>query len=417
MRRGRTWLIATAVTLAAGAIALFLSYQKIIGSVGGAFHPSPKTTGISAQAQALIDQAFSGIEPGRLKDYHVHVVGMNQEHTGSWVDPDLLSWWGLHSKIKGDIFIHSSGVIDVERFDQQYVDRLVSLVKSMPVAGEYQLLAFDYYHTADGARSVQNSELYVPNEYVFGIAKQYPQFFSATVSVHPYRKDAVQKLDYWAAQGVRFVKWLPNAQGIRPDDPQLDQYSAALRKNDMILLTHTGEEFAISSSQDDQSFGNPMRFVRALDRGVTIIMAHAASAGRGSDPQSGELVENFQLFMRLLQLPQYRDLLFGDISAITQFNRLPGPLLHLLEQPGAHPRLVYGSDYPLPAINVVISTRVLAHHGFIAAAEQDPLNEIYRINPLLFDFVVKRVVRHPVHGSRFPPDVFMLNERLEGKLD
>lgn len=417
MRRSGVWLIRIGMAVAVCVCILFLSYSWIIKSVGGAFHRSAQTKPISAGAQALIDQAFAGIDSDRLTDYHVHVIGMNQELTGAWLDPGLLSWWGLHSKVKGDVFVHSSGIVDIERFDQQYVDRLVSLVKGIPVAGKYQLLAFDYHHTPDGIRSIERSELFVPNEYVFELTKQHPEFFTAAVSIHPYRKDAVQKLEYWARQGVRFVKWLPNAQGMRPDDPRLDDYYTALKRNQMVLLTHVGAEHAISSTHDDQALGNPLRFTRALDQGVKIIMAHAASAGQNVDFTTGEFEDNFQLFMRLMRVPRYQENLFGDISAVTQFNRLPGPLTQLLEQSDIHDRLVNGSDYPLPAINILVSTRILAYYGFITSSEKTLLNEIYRVNPLLFDFVTKRTVRHPVNGGRFPARVFMTNPQLENTSD
>ena len=233
------------------------------------------------------------------------------------------------------------------------------------------------------------------------------------MSVHPYRSDAVEQLEYWAQQGVRFVKWLPNAQGIKPDDVRLDTYYAALRENNMILLTHVGEELAVSSKSDDQALGNPLLFTRPLDQGTKIVMAHAGSLGQSMDKSSGRWRDNFELFMQLMEAPEYRNNLFGDISAITQFNRLPGPLMRLLERSDIHDRLVNGSDYPLPAINVVVSTRILAFHGFITDQEKQFLNEIYRINPLLFDFVTKRILRHPTNGARFPAEVFMVNDKLE----
>ena len=49
----------------------------------------------------------------------------------------------------------------------------------------------------------------------------------------------------------------------------------------------------------------------------------------------------------------------------------------------------------------------------IGAEERELLNEIYDYNPLLFDFVVKRTIRHPESGERFPPNVFMIRPGLE----
>jgi mannonate dehydratase len=60
----------------------------------------------------------------------------------------------------------------------------------------------------------------------------------------------------------------------------------------------------------------------------------------------------------------------------------------------------------VPGINLAIRTSRLVKEGFIAPEERAPLNEIYRRDPLLFDFVVQRLVRHPETGRRFDDCVF-----------
>lgn len=407
------WPRRIGIAIVAFAVLLLGSYSWLVQTVGGAFDLPGSARGLSDGARDLVEQAFEDITPGRLKDYHVHIIGLNPERSGAWVNPALLNWWGLHNKIKGDVFLNSSGVSDLTKFDQQYMGRLTDLARRMPTAGTYQLLAFDYFYAPNGARSIEHSELYVPNDYVHGLTRKHPELFTAAVSVHPYRPDALQRIEFWAKRGVRFVKWLPNAQGINPDDPGLDDYYSALQRNQMILLTHVGEETAVSSTSDNQALGNPLLFTRALDRGVKVIMAHAGSAGKNRD-REGVVQSNFELFMGMMDEPDYRANLFGDISAITQFNRLPGPLLGLLERTDIHHRLVNGSDYPLPAINLLVSTRLLAHYGLITEDQRRYLNEIYQDNPLLFDFVSKRILRHPTRGNGFPAAVFMVNHNLEG---
>ncbi len=113
--------------------------------------------------------------------------------------------------------------------------------------------------------------------------------------------------------------------------------------------------------------------------------------------------------MRLMDEAKYRGLLFGEISAMLQFNRMPGPFATLLKRQDLHPRLVNGSDYPLPAINALIRTRSLASDGFITGEERTALNEIYDYNPLLFDFVLKRTMRHPETKQKLAASVFMGN--------
>ena len=55
----------------------------------------------------------------------------------------------------------------------------------------------------------------------------------------------------------------------------------------------------------------------------------------------------------------------------------------------------------------------MAREGFITGEERGYLNEIYDYNPLLFDFVVKRTLRHPRTGQKLALSVFMANPGLE----
>jgi uncharacterized protein len=105
--------------------------------------------------------------------------------------------------------------------------------------------------------------------------------------------------------------------------------------------------------------------------------------------------------------PKYGKNLFGEISALTQYNRFDGPLQVLLKREDLHKRRINGSDYPLPAINIIVRTSNLQDKGFISEEEEEALNEIYSYNPLLFDFVVKRTIHHPDTGKKFSNDVFL----------
>jgi hypothetical protein len=187
-----------------------------------------------------------------------------------------------------------------------------------------------------------------------------------------------------------------------------------MKEHKMILLTHAGEEQAVEAAED-QRLGNPLLLRKPLDMGVRVVVAHAASLGSCNDLDKGqgETAECFDLFLRLMNEPKYVGLLFGEISAMLQFNRMPRPFTTILKRQDLHPRLVNGSDYPLPAINALIWTRSFVRHGFITAEERQALNEIYDYNPLLFDFVLKRTMRHPETKQKLAPSVFMANPGLE----
>jgi hypothetical protein len=139
-----------------------------------------------------------------------------------------------------------------------------------------------------------------------------------------------------------------------------------------------------------------------------VIVAHCAGLGTNEDldDKSGKQVDNFDLFMRLMDDKRYEGLVFGETSAMTQFNRAGRPLNTILGREDLHERLVNGSDYPLPAVNMLIRMRPLVRRGYITADEGDSLKEIYQYNPLLFDFTLKRTLKHPETSRHLPPSVF-----------
>ena len=396
------------------AAVVFLLCVSACASLGGAFNGEPEDLKkISPDAQALINKAYADIDDGQTMDYHVHIVGLGTGGTGAYVNPSMQSLLYPVKYLQFSVYKSSSGITDIDNADAQYVERLVRLIKAIPNRGKFRILAFDKSYSETGAPIEDKTEFYTPNRYVMELAARYPDLFVPAISIHPYRKDAVERLDYWAKRGAKLIKWLPNSMAIDASSPILDSYYDAVKRNNMVIHTHVGEEKAVEA-EADQKYGNPLRFRRALDHGAKVIMAHVASLGTSidlDDPEKRE-VSNFDLFLRLMDEKKYEGLLFGEISAITQANRLPVPLATMIERRDLHSRLVDGSDYPLPAVNVVIRTSALVSAGFITSQERLLLNEIYDINPLLFDFVLKRTLRHPESGAQFPPGIFLKHADL-----
>ncbi|HET9710722.1 MAG TPA: hypothetical protein VFP64_02535, partial [Pyrinomonadaceae bacterium] len=160
--------------------------------------------------------------------------------------------------------------------------------------------------------------------------------------------------------------------------------------------------------------GNPLLLRRALDHGVRVVVAHCAGLGTNEDLDSKDRkqVDNFDLFLRLMDEKRYEGLVFGEISAMTQFNRVGKPLHTILAREDLHERLVNGSDYPLPAVNILIRTRPLVKLGFLSKSEGESLKEVYDYNPLLFDFVLKRTLKLPGTSKSLPLSIFMTNAAL-----
>ncbi len=404
----KIWIIGITVSLS----------SCLVHEMGGSFSHEPEelATQASPGAQRLMQQAFQDIKPGQFIDYHIHVLGLGNSGSGAYVHPKLQSWKHPLNQLKFQVYTSAAGIKNLEHADQEYIQRLVQLARAIPNHGKYGILAFDQFYHPDGRNDPEHTEFYVPNEYVFALSEQYPDVFMPIISVHPYRPDALEELEKWAKRGARYIKWLPNATGIDPSDPRIDPYYRKMKEYNMVLLSHTGEEQAVEAEQY-QRLGNPLLLRKPLEHGVRVIMAHCASLGKCEDLDHPDRkkVSCFELFLRMMEDKSWEDLLFGEISALFLFNRDPETIATVLERQDLHPRLVNGSDYPLPAINMVIHTRKLASDGFITAEERKYLNEIYSYNPLLFDYVLKRTVKHPESGQRLSSSIFQLNPALEGK--
>jgi uncharacterized protein len=53
-------------------------------------------------------------------------------------------------------------------------------------------------------------------------------------------------------------------------------------------------------------------------------------------------------------------------------------------------RLLYASDYPLPAINIIVRLSKLVELGYLSETDATLTDEIYKHNPLTFNFVLLR---------------------------
>jgi mannonate dehydratase len=190
--------------------------------------------------------------------------------------------------------------------------------------------------------------------------------------------------------------------GMDPADAKCAAFYRVLAESGTPLIVHCGEEKAVKGS-NTQAFGNPLRLRRALDAGVKVVVAHCASLGDDLD-DDGKLRSSFELFLKLMAEPRAKNLLHGDISAITQRNRQPALIRSLLEREDLHERLLHGSDYPLPGVVPLTSTSGLSKAGLLPKMAINDLDILRQHNPLLFDFTLKRLLNW--QGHSFSPAVF-----------
>lgn len=353
----------------------------------------------------LLQAAWAGLDPAQVWDCHVHLVGSGDSGSGAWFSPDMDSPWHPLLRMQKLFYMNAGCVHEAPgQLDRSYVARLLNLVDGMRPGFKALLLAFDWFHDENGQPDRNRSIFYIPNAYAAQVAHGHPGAFEWAASIHPYRADCVEALQEAVIGGARAIKWLPSAMGIDPLSPCCDRFYAALAAVDLPIISHAGRELAVQGGNQD--FGNPLRLRRAMDHGVRVVVAHCASDGDDQDLDrgaNGPRVKSFELFARLMDEARYADRLHGDISALTQLNRA-WALKTVLQRADWHPRLLNGSDYPLPGVMPLFSVGDMARAGLLDPAAVPVLQEVRTRNPLLFDFALKRLLSF--EQQRFPPGVF-----------
>ena len=360
-----------------------------------------------------IVRAMKGLGTAPVYDFHVHCVGLQKELTGCCLHEKIFSWKHPVNFTKHKFFMKGLGItsLDDELIDSNMIDRLqilTSEIASYLPGRKYRsiVLAFDRVYTKDGKIDEDKTAMYVPNDHVISMCRKFPDSMLPACSVHPYRKDCIDELRRCHGLGIRIVKWLPNTQMMDPSSDLCDAFFKAMSYFGMTLLCHTGAEHSITFCGVDDDLGNPLHLRKALDFGVRVILAHCASEGTSIDLDSDSKVRvsSVDLFFRMMREPQYEDLLFADISALTCFKRIRN-LVTILDSPQIHSRLLYGSDYPVPCVPLVVQSGEFSRHGILSTADCQMVTHIRESNPLLANFVALRLFKTP-KGNSFPDSVF-----------
>ncbi|HEU4458502.1 MAG TPA: amidohydrolase family protein [Methylibium sp.] len=368
----------------------------------------------SSSLRDLVHAAFDGIEAGALWDAHAHLLGTGDAGSGCRVHPAMQQWWHPQDWLRRRVILDAAGVAaDAPSIDEAYVARLLHLAADFPAGARWLLFAFEEALDDAGRPRDEWTTFHVPNEYAARVAAAHPQRFAWVASIHPYRDDAVERLDAAASTGALAVKWLPSAMNIDPRDARCRPFYDRLAKLGLPLIVHCGEEKAVPGAHRE-AFGNPLLMRVPLEQGVRVVVAHAASLGSAldTDRPGAPKVAAFDLFARLMDEPAWRDRLLADVSAVAQINRPARVLRTLVRRDDWHARLLHGSDHPLPGVKLLVSPARLAAADLLDDADVQPLERLRERSPLLFDLALKRRLRDS-RGARFAPNVFETRRHFE----
>jgi predicted TIM-barrel fold metal-dependent hydrolase len=283
---------------------------------------------------------------------HVHIAGPGDRY------PDDLSW---HERFRTGVGFKGLKVLKgwgcKKVTDQMMINTLLKQTRKMKEVDYAVVLAFDHAYDVEGNRmGPENgdcSTLYVSNDFVDRLCKHNRNLLLG-LSVHPFRNDAVKELKKYEKQAV-LCKWMASAQVIDFEDSggmeKLELFYETLVELKIPLLFHTGVETSIPSCDPERydKFNSPMYIRAALERGVTVILAHCGCSyfdyfKPQPDPMRDEVMD---LFIEMNEKGKDWHL-YADVSALFS----PFRKWEKIEELGRvipTDRLIYGSDFPNPA--------------------------------------------------------------------
>ncbi len=280
------------------------------------------------------DNAIGHLNPGVGKsiiDLHVHVAGLGYGDSGSFINEQM------RDNIRFPFYLWSMDVTEeelIQQGDQILFKKLSDKIARSETVKKAVILAMDGFIDSNGVLNKQETQIYVPNDFVAQEAARYENLLFGA-SINPNRKDALQRLQEAKNKGAVLVKWIPSIMNIDPASPEHIPFYQLMAKLKIPLLSHTGMEKSFANARDE--LADPKRLQLPLEQGVTVIAAHIATTGKSEGEDN---------FTRILPMVRQYPKLYVDISSLTQVNKL-NYLNKALQEEGISKKMLYGSDWPL----------------------------------------------------------------------
>jgi predicted TIM-barrel fold metal-dependent hydrolase len=273
----------------------------------------------------------------RIIDIHCHCAGIGAGGSGCFVSE------GMVRNFKYSFLLRAFGTSEAqlqEHGDALGLERINSWLENSRYVDGAVILAMDAIYSGTGEIDRDRTIFYVPNSFVTDHIGDYGNLYFGA-SVHPHRRDALERLEWCKENGAVLLKWLPSIQLMDPSDRRHEPFYRKLVELDLPLLCHLGDESSFHWSVD--KFSEPALIEFPLELGVTVIAAHVGCAGK-SDGKS-----NFSVTVDLMgRFPN----LWADISALSLINRKHF-LTKALRIESIHRRLLFGTDHPLTNLPIV----------------------------------------------------------------
>jgi len=272
-------------------------------------------------------------------DIHIHFGGPGDDKSGCYWSEEFSKTAAYFAMLlfTGSLF---------RKITRQRIQEIIlSVINGSENVNQAVLLALDEVYDEKGNLLKEQTHLHVPNRCLTELARQNDRVLFGA-SVHPYRHDWEEELDYCLDNGAVLCKWIPSSQLINPAHPLCKPFYRKLAGHKLPLLCHVGPEHAIPTSVKTADKFNSPKYLRfALDEGVTVIAAHCAT------PYFWLLeIEHKEDFNELIKLFNETEKnnwkLYADLSALT--TPLRSPYVEKIMDTIPQERLLFGSDYPIP---------------------------------------------------------------------
>jgi mannonate dehydratase len=290
----------------------------------------------------------------KIIDNHVHIAG-----PGDVYKDDLYWSKRFEEGIGFQALKILKGWIFKRVGDELMINTLLEQTRNLKHVAYVVVLAFDNVYEVDGTyRGPQQhskngplSTIYVSNKFITELCENNPNLLSG-ISVHPFRDDAVEELKKYHKKAV-LCKWIASSQMIdfskdnAEAQKKLEKFYDALAELNVPLLFHTGHETSIPAPDPGYNeFDNPKYIKNALDKDVTVILAHCGCSYFDviQDNVVGEVIKLFKK-QKEKNKPWK---LYADISALFSPFRRRKILDDIFKNIPAS-KLIYGSDFPNPA--------------------------------------------------------------------
>ena len=275
---------------------------------------------------------------GTLVDFHVHLFGVGDDSACFLSETQK-------AHVSYRYLLRLLGLAEHGTLDRDYVAELVRQLESSHV-DKALLFAQDGRYDGNGKLDLDQTHVYVPNEYLFEVVARRPDLLLACASINPQRRDALDELEKCVAHGARAIKIHPPTQNVDPSAERFRPFYRMVAEHGLLLIVHTGTEH--SSPVVGHQFSGPAKLETPLQEGCTVIAAHAGM---------GAFFDSEDFFPELVNLVHRYPNLYCDSAVLASTFRWRN-LPRILEEAGVLDRLVHASDFPFPANALVFWNRL-----------------------------------------------------------